>query len=173
VADKATVAGGHSPTGTVTFSLYNNPNATGTPLFSDTETLVNGTATSKGYVVVAPGSDYWVATYNGDSNNIAVASASNAEAVTVTVTPTALCVLTGEYVEGSAKFKALPALQQVLIEALVTAACQPLNEIVGKLTAAQTAKLIAAYDSAANGLATAGWLIPSQATQLVSLAATL
>ena len=39
IADQATVTGGDNPTGTVTFSLYNNPNGTGTPLFTDTEPL--------------------------------------------------------------------------------------------------------------------------------------
>ena len=42
IADKATVTGGYNPTGTVTFKLYNNPNGTGTPLFTDTEPLVDG-----------------------------------------------------------------------------------------------------------------------------------
>ena len=39
-ADSATVTGGSNPTGTVTFNLYNNPNGTGTPLFTDTEPLI-------------------------------------------------------------------------------------------------------------------------------------
>ena len=81
IADQATVSGGNNPTGTVTFNLYNNPNGTGTPLFTDTETLVGGTATSAGYVAAATGTDYWVATYNGDSNNSAVTSVTTAEPV--------------------------------------------------------------------------------------------
>ncbi len=48
IADKATVTGGYNPTGTVTFNLYNNRNGTGTPLFTDTESLSGGTATSAG-----------------------------------------------------------------------------------------------------------------------------
>jgi hypothetical protein len=83
IADKATVSGGDSPTGTVTFQLYNNPTATGTPLFTDTESLSGGNATSAGYVTAATGTDYWVATYNGDSDNSIVASASNVEPVVV------------------------------------------------------------------------------------------
>ena len=35
ISDVATVSGGYSPTGTVTFNLYDNPNGTGTPLFTD------------------------------------------------------------------------------------------------------------------------------------------
>jgi hypothetical protein len=83
IADHALVSGGFNPTGTVTFNLYNNPNATGTPLFTDTEPLVGGTATSAAYTATAPGTDYWVATYNGDSNNSAVTSGSALEPVTI------------------------------------------------------------------------------------------
>ena len=84
IADKATVTGGDSPTGTVTFNLYNNSGGTGTPLFTDTETLSGGTATSKGYTATATGTDYWVATYNGDSNNSSVTSGTSLEPVSIT-----------------------------------------------------------------------------------------
>ncbi len=84
VADQATVSAGYSPTGTVTFNLYNNPNGTGTPLFTDTETLSGGSATSKGYTTAAAGTDYWVATYNGDANNNPVSSSTSGEPVTIT-----------------------------------------------------------------------------------------
>jgi hypothetical protein len=52
-------------------------------LYSDTETLANGTATSKGYTATATGTDYWGATYNGDSNNSKATSGSAAEPVSV------------------------------------------------------------------------------------------
>ena len=84
IADKATVSGGYNPTGTVTFNLYNNSTGSGTPLFTDTETLSGGMATSTGYTATATGTDYWVATYNGDSNNAAVTSGTTAEPVTIT-----------------------------------------------------------------------------------------
>jgi hypothetical protein len=83
IADKATVSGGYGPTGTVTFDLYSNSTASGSPLFSDTESLSSGTATSKGYTATATGTDYWVATYNGDSNNSAVTSGTAAEPVVI------------------------------------------------------------------------------------------
>src|SRR5579864_4397524 len=83
IADKATVSGGNNPTGTVTFNLYNNPNGTGPALFTDTETLSGGVATSKGYTATATGTDYWVATYNGDSNNAAVTSGTALEPVNI------------------------------------------------------------------------------------------
>ena len=84
VADQATVSGGYYPTGTVTFNLYNNSSGTGPALFTDANVpLVSGVATSTGYPTTATGTDYWVATYNGDSNNISVTSGTALEPVTV------------------------------------------------------------------------------------------
>jgi CSLREA domain-containing protein len=89
VADAAAVSGGDDPSGTVTFNLYDNPNGTGRPLFTDTEPLSGGTATSKRYTTAATGTDYWVATYNGDRNNNPVASGLAEEPVSVSAaTPT-------------------------------------------------------------------------------------
>jgi hypothetical protein len=90
IAAKATVAAGDSPTGTVSFSLYNNPNATGTALFTDANVpLSAGSATSSGYATAATGTDYWVATYNGDGNNSVISSPTAGEPVAVTpATPT-------------------------------------------------------------------------------------
>jgi hypothetical protein len=98
ITDQATVSGGFNPTGTVTFNLYTNPNATGTPLFTDTEPIVKGVAASKGYTATAPGTDYWVATYNGDSNNNSVTSGTALEPVTIysTVSSGGLTVTSGE-----------------------------------------------------------------------------
>ena len=83
IADRATVTGGANPSGTVTFRLYDNPNGTGTPLFTDTEALAGRAAASAGYKATATGIDYWVATYNGDSSNNPVTSGSAAELVSV------------------------------------------------------------------------------------------
>jgi hypothetical protein len=85
IADTATVTGGYSPTGTVTFNLYNNSAGTGTPLATDANVpLVSGVATSPGYTATATGTDYWVATYNSDSNNFSVSSGTALEPVTIT-----------------------------------------------------------------------------------------
>ncbi|MGO9581828.1 MAG: hypothetical protein ACLP36_03375, partial [Acidimicrobiales bacterium] len=84
IADKATVIGGDKPTGTVTFNLYSNSSGTGTPLFTDTKKLSGSTATSKGYIATAAGTDYWVVTYSGDSNNKSATSGTTAEPVTIT-----------------------------------------------------------------------------------------
>ena len=82
IADQATVSG-FNPTGMVTFELFDNSTGTGTPLFTATENLVNGVATSAGFTPAATGTDYWVATYSGDANNTSVTSADAAEPVTI------------------------------------------------------------------------------------------
>ncbi|HEY2354729.1 MAG TPA: hypothetical protein VGH79_07530 [Gaiellaceae bacterium] len=87
IADQATVAGGDSPTGTVTFRLFDNPTATGTALFTSTNTMVNGVATSAGYTTIATGTYYWVATYNGDANNSSISSGAADEPVAVKAQP--------------------------------------------------------------------------------------
>src|SRR5207245_1119536 len=87
IADQATLSGGDNPTGTVTFRLYDNPTATsGTPS-SDTKPLLSGVATSAGYPTTVAGTYYWVATYNGDSNNFTVSSGTPDEPVTVVAAP--------------------------------------------------------------------------------------
>ena len=91
IADKATVTGlvNASSSDTVTFNLYSSAATqnSSTLLFSDTEALSSsGTALSAGYTTTATGTDYWVATFNGDSNNSKVTSASTAEPVSVTPT---------------------------------------------------------------------------------------
>ncbi len=85
IADQATVSGGNSPTGTVTFNLYSNSTTqnASTLLFTDTEPLSGGSATSKGYTTTAAGTDYWVATYNGDTYNAAISSSPSGEPVTI------------------------------------------------------------------------------------------
>src|ERR1019366_2121432 len=90
IADQATVSGGYNPTGTVTFNLYSNSTASGAPLATDVNVaLVSGVATAPGYIATATGTDYWVATYNGDSNNAMVSSAPASEPVSITpATPT-------------------------------------------------------------------------------------
>jgi hypothetical protein len=95
IADQATVSGGFNPTGTVTFKLFNNAGGLGTPLFTDTEGLVNGTATSAGFTTTVTGTDYWVDTYNGDSNNNPVTSGLTAEPVTITPSITTISTVPG------------------------------------------------------------------------------
>ena len=67
VTDTATVTGGASPTGAVSFRLYSDP-ACVNEVFRSTSPLVGGTATS-GNVTPQAGTYYWRAVYTGDANN--------------------------------------------------------------------------------------------------------
>ncbi|MCA1683920.1 MAG: hypothetical protein LC708_02160, partial [Actinobacteria bacterium] len=72
VFDTATLAGGNSPTGTITFDLFGptNPTCTGAPIFTSTVTVTdNGSYQSDSFTPVLPGRYRWVARYSGDANN--------------------------------------------------------------------------------------------------------
>ena len=74
--DTATLSGGASPSGTVTFSLYATSNCTGTPVITGTRTIGGKSASFSGsWTPAAFGTYYWQATYNGDTNNGAVTTA--------------------------------------------------------------------------------------------------
>ena len=85
ISDTATVNGGFTPTGNVTFNLYppTSPDCTGTPA-SSTNPLNGGGATSSTFPSTAVGTYHWTATYNGDANNTAVSSPCTAEPVVIT-----------------------------------------------------------------------------------------
>ena len=90
VSDTATVTGGFNPTGTVIFNLYGPNDATcaGTPVFtSPAKTLVGGAASSGSATPTAVGTYRWTASYSGDGNNAAVATACNDPNESVEVTP--------------------------------------------------------------------------------------
>ncbi len=86
VSDQATVIGGQSPTGTVTFALFPPADAscTGTPISTSTSTLSGGSASSHDVTVTLAGTYHWTADYSGDAHNAALTSSCAAESVTVT-----------------------------------------------------------------------------------------
>jgi hypothetical protein len=134
IADNATVSGGDNPTGKVTFNLYNNQNGTGPPLFTDTETLTGGSATSATYKPTTRGTDYWVATYDGDGNNTVVSTGNADEPVTITSdadlaisTPANLTVnATGA--SGATVSYALPRISDPDDATTPTPTCSPASE---------------------------------------------
>jgi hypothetical protein len=73
VHDSAVLSGGSSPSGTMTFKLYDpsDTGCTGTPVFTSSGVAVsgNGTYESDPYIPVAPGTYRWIASYSGDSVN--------------------------------------------------------------------------------------------------------
>jgi Putative Ig domain len=80
LADVATVAGGFDPTGAIQFLLYRAPNCQ-EPY--DAGGIIgasvngNGSYTSGPVAVPEAGTYYWVASYSGDSNNLAASSLGN------------------------------------------------------------------------------------------------
>ena len=73
VFDTATLAGGFSPTGTITFQLFNNETCTGTPIFTSVKPVTGTTdpriIVSDRFILPAPGIYHFVASYSGDANN--------------------------------------------------------------------------------------------------------
>jgi hypothetical protein len=82
LTDSATLAGGSNPGGFIAFALT-DPN--GATVDSEVVSVIgNGTySTPNGYLPSATGTYQWVASYSGDSNNNAVASAPDNEAEVV------------------------------------------------------------------------------------------
>jgi len=86
VNDTATVSGGYSPTGDVTFKLYAPGDTTcvsAIQTFANV-TLSGLTATSGNYTTAAVGIYRWTATYNGNANNLTATSGCQDEQVTTT-----------------------------------------------------------------------------------------
>src|SRR6266511_1385247 len=99
VHDTATLAGGSMPTGTIAFRLYGPDDAgcSNATVFTDTVSVGsgNGSYPSSNATPTAVGTYRWTASYSGDANNNAAASACNAAGEQVTVSPTVPGVPTG------------------------------------------------------------------------------
>jgi len=80
VSDTATLAGGSTPGGNITFRLYgpNDANCSSPAVFTDTKTVSgNGSYQSANFTPAQPGTYRWVAAYSGDIDNNAVAGGCN------------------------------------------------------------------------------------------------
>jgi hypothetical protein len=87
VSDSATLTGGFSPTGTITFTLYGPGDTTCTTPIATSTAAVSGDGTYHSAVATtgAAGTYNWAASYGGDAANNAVGpTACGAESVTVT-----------------------------------------------------------------------------------------
>ena len=86
VSDTAHISGGTSPSGNVTFSLYPAGDTTcqQTPVFTSTNALSGGFATSSNFATTAAGTYHWIAVYGGDANNNSATSSCADESVTIT-----------------------------------------------------------------------------------------
>ncbi|GMU73434.1 MAG: hypothetical protein AMXMBFR42_28890 [Burkholderiales bacterium] len=106
VTDSATLSGGSSPTGSITFRLY-GPSATPVCtnlVFTSNAVAVNGNGNygpSNAYAPTAPGNYYWIASYSGDANNVAVDGTCGATGETVTITKRTPSIVTTASAGGS------------------------------------------------------------------------
>ena len=97
VTDTATLSGGVSPTGTITFNVYgpNDATCSGTATLVSTETVNgNGNYTSDSFTPPAVGTYLWIASYSGDANNAAVSGACNDANETVVVSQATPAIVT-------------------------------------------------------------------------------
>jgi hypothetical protein len=81
ISDTATLAGGVSPTGTITFTAHapGDSTCTGAPVFTDSET-VSGSGqytTNPAFTPTTAGTYRWIAAYSGDDANAPVSGACN------------------------------------------------------------------------------------------------
>src|SRR5262249_9118116 len=132
VTDTATVAGGVSPTGTVTFTLYgpDDTTCTSTPVTSSQATLsANGQATSAPVTLSTVGTYRWVAAYSGDANNNAADGACNAPNESADVSTSALSFST----LASA---GVPAGGQITDQAILAGGSSPTGTVTFDLYAA-------------------------------------
>ena len=89
--DSAILAGGFGTlTGSITFELHDTLDCSGTPLYSETQT-VNGSGTyetnNTDVFITADGTYSWEVTYSGDGNNNLAESACALERYVVDITP--------------------------------------------------------------------------------------
>ncbi|HET7489253.1 MAG TPA: Ig-like domain repeat protein [Acidimicrobiales bacterium] len=87
VSDSATLTGGTSPTGTVSFQLYgpNDPTCVTTPAFTSTVAVSGAAATSDSFTPTTAGTYRWTASYSGDAGNDPASSPCNAANESVVV----------------------------------------------------------------------------------------
>ena len=85
--DSATLSGGNSPTGTITFNLYapGDTSCQGTVQYTQGVTVSgNGTySTTPGFTSTTAGTYNWTATYSGDTYNNSATSSCGSEQVTI------------------------------------------------------------------------------------------
>jgi hypothetical protein len=99
ISDQATLSGGDSPTGTITFTAYGPDDATcaNAPAYTSSPVTVSGDGdygNSPAFTPATAGTYRWRASYSGDGNNAAVATSCNdpseASVVNAAIVPPAL-----------------------------------------------------------------------------------
>jgi hypothetical protein len=104
VSDTATLAGGATPSGTLTFSLFGPGDATcsGTPVFTATISVSgDGHYLSGAFTVAAAGTYEWVSSYSGDADNGGVLGGCGVVGESVVVSQAVTSTVLGSSVDPS------------------------------------------------------------------------
>jgi Right handed beta helix region len=91
-------------------------------------------------------------------------------AAPVTVTVGSLCLMTKQFIQTSARYRALNLWQRTLVDLLGNGLCQRLAAIGPSFTPQQKASFVRAYTTGVQALVAPGWLTQAQATTLIGLA---
>jgi uncharacterized repeat protein (TIGR01451 family) len=96
ISDVATLADGFQPTGTIVFSLWDNPTCSGTPVTTKSVDVDhgNGDYSSGSFTTTAAGTYHWTADYSGDGNNTDAHEGCGVAAETVEVAKAAPSIAT-------------------------------------------------------------------------------
>ena len=95
IQDTATLSGGTSPTGTITFQLFSDAACQNQVGQDDVVTVSgNGDYTSAAVTVNAAGSYFWIASYSGDANNDPVSGSCGDAGETSVVSPATPAIAT-------------------------------------------------------------------------------
>jgi hypothetical protein len=111
-----------------------------------------------------------ISVFSASATDKAGNSGSGSTSFTVSVTGGSLGQLTKQFVQGSAKYKALKQAQKQAVDAVLDGLSRTLAAIVPRLTPAQKAALVNAYKAGVQALVQPGWLTAAQATTLKTLA---
>jgi hypothetical protein len=157
VTDTATLTGGLSPTGTVTFRLFSDATCMA-QVFTSTNPVTNGQATSGSFAPTAAGTYRWTAAYSGDARNNPVVSTCGApnESVTITkATPTLSTQASPGGILGT-------ALRDV---ATVSGGFSPTGTVTFRLFSDSgcNAQVFTSTNALTGPTATSGWFTPAAA----------
>ncbi len=157
-------AGTYALTATVNITCTPSDPTPGSGLASSTCQNITGPA-----YTFTPGVNTYSATATDNAGN----TGNGTTTFTVAATPAGVCQLTTQFIEQSAKYKALPLVLQSIAGQLSAAACNAVLGITPKLPPAQAKLLIAAYTKAVAALVAQGWITTAQSQTLSKFANTL
>ena len=133
---------------------------------------LSGVASSTCADVTGPAWSFGTGTVSRSATATDIAGNTGAGSVSfvVGVTPGGLCAITVQFVESSAKYRALSPNQQHGADGLTNAVCQKLTEILPRLSPSQKHVMVNAYEAGVDAIVHVGYLTSAQASTLKGFA---